>query len=57
MELFVVWLWLAPAVAVTVLGLLLSALMSGDPPRQAFRRWLERMLDIVSFGIVMSINV
>jgi hypothetical protein len=53
--LFAVWLWFAIVFSVLVLGLLLSALMSGEPPRQAFRRWLDRMLDILSFGVAISI--
>jgi hypothetical protein len=48
-------LWLGAILAATALAFLLSELMSGDPPRRAFRRWLERMLDIASFGVAAAI--
>jgi heme exporter protein D len=55
MGLFAVWLWFAAVFSVLALGLLLSALTSGEPPRRAFRRRLDRMLDIMSFGVAISI--
>lgn len=55
MELFAVWLWFAVVLSVLALGLLLSALMSGESPWRAFRRWLNHMLDIISFGLVFSL--
>ena len=54
MELFAVWVWFAVVFGVLALGVLLSRLMSGESPWRAFRRWLNHMLDIISFGIVVS---
>ena len=46
MALFAVYLWFAAVCSVAALGILLAAVVSGESPGRAFRRWLNHMLDI-----------